>query len=140
MMQNPPSCHDDLQRFSPPPPPFFPLKTIVAEQNLWSWPLDMSPPSPQTAGFLTKESFFSTDTCLSDYWLMSSKQPNLVLVTILPKHLTHHCVEIYFYTFPVHHCENFNNYTATLCQESSVFHPQPVITFLLPTASSKTLY
>ena len=34
---------------SPHPPPFFPLKTAMAEQNLQSCPLDVSPPSPQIA-------------------------------------------------------------------------------------------
>ena len=31
--------------------PFFPLKTIMTEQNLWSWSRDKSPPSPQIADF-----------------------------------------------------------------------------------------
>ena len=37
------SClNDELKLFSP-----FPLKIVKVEQNLWSWPLDRSPPSPQ---------------------------------------------------------------------------------------------
>ena len=48
-IQNPMSYLDDSMRFYPSP--FFPLKTVMAEQNLWSWFLDMSPPSPQTGGF-----------------------------------------------------------------------------------------
>ena len=31
--------------------PFFPLKIVMTEQNLWSWSPDKSPPSPQIAGF-----------------------------------------------------------------------------------------
>ena len=31
--------------------PFSLLKTVMAEQNLWSWSRDMSLPSPQNAGF-----------------------------------------------------------------------------------------
>ena len=72
MMQNPTSCLNDALRFFPP---FFPLKIVLAEQNLRSWSLDMSPPSPQIAPFL------STDTCLSNDWLLSGKQRNLSLVT-----------------------------------------------------------
>ena len=45
-MQNLTSCLNDSLRFFPPLP-FFPLKTVMAEQNLWSWSLDMSSPSPQ---------------------------------------------------------------------------------------------
>ena len=33
------------------PTPFFPLKTVMAEQNLWSWFLDMNLPSAQIAAF-----------------------------------------------------------------------------------------
>lgn len=33
------------------PPPFFPLKTAAAEQNLLSWPFYMSLPSSQIASF-----------------------------------------------------------------------------------------
>ena len=47
----------------------------MAEQNLQSWSLDMSPPSPQIVTFL------STETCLSNYWLLSGKQLNLSWVT-----------------------------------------------------------
>ena len=32
-------------------PPFSPLKTVMAEQNLQSWSQVMSPPSPQIASF-----------------------------------------------------------------------------------------
>lgn len=32
----------DLDHF-----PLFPIKTVMTEQNLRSWPLDKSPPSPQ---------------------------------------------------------------------------------------------
>ena len=38
-------------------PPFFPLKTAMAEQSLQSYPLDMSPPSPQTAIFSDLSTF-----------------------------------------------------------------------------------
>ena len=48
MMQNPASCLDDSLKFFSP---FSPLKTVMAEQNLQSWSLDTSPPSPQIAGF-----------------------------------------------------------------------------------------
>ena len=81
MIQNQTSCLDDSLRLFPP---FFPLQTVMAEQNLWSWSLDMSPPSPQIAGLLIKAPFFSTDTCLSNYWHMSCKQPNLGSVTNQP--------------------------------------------------------
>ena len=55
----------------------------MAEQNLRSWFLDTSLPSPQIAAFLIKAPFFSTDTCLSNNWLLSGEQPNLSLVTYL---------------------------------------------------------
>ena len=42
----------------PPPQMILPLKTFMAEQNIWRWFLDMSPHSPQIAGFLKKSSFF----------------------------------------------------------------------------------
>ena len=32
-------------------PPFFPLNTVMAEQNLQSWSRDMSPPFPQISSF-----------------------------------------------------------------------------------------
>ena len=50
----------------------------MAEQNLQSWSLDTSPPSPQIAAFLIKAPFFFTDTWLWNYWFMSGKQLNLV--------------------------------------------------------------
>ena len=53
----------------------------MAEQNLRSWCLDVHI-FPRLLAFLIKAPFLSTDTCLSNYWLMSSKQPNLSLVTI----------------------------------------------------------
>ena len=38
--------------------------------------------SPRLPAFLIKAPFLSTDTCLSNYWLMSSKQPNLSLIIV----------------------------------------------------------
>ena len=51
--------------------PFCPLKIVMAEKNLWSWSLDMSPPSPLPFYW----------HFLLDYWLPSSEQSNLSLVT-----------------------------------------------------------
>ena len=38
---------------------FSPLKTVMAKQNLWSWSLDTSPPSPQIAWFSFLFFFFN---------------------------------------------------------------------------------
>ena len=79
----------DSLRFSPHPHlPLVPLKTVTAEQNLWSWSQDMSLPSPQTARFSDESDFPFYYTCLSNYWFMSSEPPNLGLVTIQLKMLT----------------------------------------------------
>ena len=46
-------------------PPFSPLNTVMAEQNLQSWSWDMSPPSlPRLLAFLIKAFFLSTSNCL----------------------------------------------------------------------------
>ena len=37
--------------------PFLLLETFMVEQNLQSWFLDMSPPSPEIAGLLNKATF-----------------------------------------------------------------------------------
>ena len=55
-MENPTSCLDDSLRFFFLPP-FFLLKTIMAEQNLQSWSLDTSPPSSEIASFSDKNTF-----------------------------------------------------------------------------------
>ena len=73
-VQKPASCLNDSLRFSSSP---FSLKTVMAEQNLQSWSPDISHLLPRLLAFLIKALFLSTDTCLSNYWLMSSKQPNL---------------------------------------------------------------
>ena len=51
----------------------------MAEKNLGSWSLDMSSLSLQTADFLVKRPFLSTNACLLNYWLLSSEQMNLSL-------------------------------------------------------------
>ena len=47
-MQNPTFYFNDLARFFPP---VFPLKSVMAKQNLQSWSLDIRPPSLQNAAF-----------------------------------------------------------------------------------------
>ena len=47
-----------LQRsLRPPTQMILPLKTFLVKQNLWSWFLDTSFPSPQLAGLLNKATF-----------------------------------------------------------------------------------
>ena len=41
---------------------------------------------PRLPAFLIKTPFLSNDTCLSNYWLLSSEQPNLSSVTLLFQH------------------------------------------------------
>ena len=49
----------------------------MVEQNLWSWPQNMSPPSlPRFLAFLKKATTFLPTFAL-DHWLLSSKQLNL---------------------------------------------------------------
>ena len=81
-VQNPASCLNDSLRFSSSP---FSLKTVMAEQNLQSWSPDISHLPPRLLAFLIKALFLSMDTCLSNYWLMSSKQPDLDSITQLLK-------------------------------------------------------
>ena len=61
--------------------PFFLLKNVMVEQNLWSWFLDMSPPSPQVVGLLNKATFPFQHFSLM-YWLLRGERPNLSLVTL----------------------------------------------------------
>ena len=58
-----------------------PLKTGTVEQNLWSWFVNMSPPSPQPASLLNKATFHSYPHASLECWLLSSENPNLSLVT-----------------------------------------------------------
>ena len=61
--------------------PFLLFKTLTVRQNLWSWFLDMNPPSPHITGLLNKASFlFPTNAYLpnigfqgvcSQTWLQS---------------------------------------------------------------------
>ena len=51
-----------------------PLKTFMVKQNLHSWFLDTSPPSPQVVSFLNKATYQHLSL---EYWLSSSEQPNL---------------------------------------------------------------
>ena len=67
---------EDNEDFDPPPQMILPLKTFMVEQNLQSWLLDTSPPSPQFASLLNKAMGFK-------YGLSSHKQPNLSLVTYM---------------------------------------------------------
>ena len=55
----------------------------MAEQNLWSWFGKQVHLIPRFLAFLIKACFLSTDTCLSNYWLMSGEQLNLCSVTFL---------------------------------------------------------
>ena len=61
MMQNPTSCLNDSLKFFP----CFPFKkTVMVEQNLWSWPQNVSPLSlPRFLAFLKKATYLSTNTC-----------------------------------------------------------------------------
>ena len=59
----------------PPPPNIFPLKTVMTEQNPWSWSLDMSSPSPKIGSFSDSSTFPLYQHCLS--------QPNLLLLLLL---------------------------------------------------------
>ena len=62
-----PACNREGCRAQPPalwfaeipthPHCVFPLKTVMAEQKLWSWSQDTSPPFPQTAGFSDYSNF-----------------------------------------------------------------------------------
>ena len=80
MIENPTfSLSDSLKIFL-----LFPIKNCHGQQNLWSWSLDMSPPSPQIPqlpAVLSKTPSLSTNTYLKSYWIIRSKQPNLGLVT-----------------------------------------------------------
>ena len=60
-----------------------PLKTFMVKQNLQSWFLDTSPPSPQVASLLNKQLFLSYQHLSFEYWLLSGGQPNLSSVTIV---------------------------------------------------------
>ena len=51
--------------------PFLPLKTFMVQQNLQSWFLDMSPPSPLVAGLLNKANFPFQPTLVS--WVLAFK-------------------------------------------------------------------
>ena len=48
---------EDNEHSDPTPQMILPLKTFMVKQNLGSWFLDMSPPSPQVAGLLNKANF-----------------------------------------------------------------------------------
>ena len=63
----------------------FSLKPVMAEQNLQSWSPDISRLLPRLLASLIKALFLSVDTCLSNFWLMSSKQPDLDSITQLLK-------------------------------------------------------
>ena len=76
MMKNLTSCLNDYDCF-----PFFPLNIVMAEQNLQSWSLDTSLPSPQIALFSEWSTFPFYWHLPLDYWLLSGKQPNLSSVT-----------------------------------------------------------
>ena len=55
----------------------------MAEQNLWSWSLDIVHLLPRSPAFLNKATFFSTEACPSSYWLLSGQRQNLHLGTPL---------------------------------------------------------
>ena len=73
-MQSPTSCLIDSLRFFP----HFALGTLswlsrIFRVGLWTGVRLL----PRLPAFLIKASFFSIDTCFSNYWLLSSEQPNL---------------------------------------------------------------
>ena len=65
--------------------PLFPLKTFMAEQNLWRQFVGWGEQQPwvhhlpRLPTFWLKATFLSVNICLSlEYWLLSSKQPDLI--------------------------------------------------------------
>ena len=69
-------CRKNLSAF-----PFLPLKTLMVQQNLQGWFMDMSLPFPQVAGLLKKGKFPFPQTLISQVFTSEQRQVNLSLVT-----------------------------------------------------------
>ena len=86
-----------------------PLKTFMVEQNLQSWFLDTSPPSPLISSLLNKAIYQHLSP---KDWLPSSKQPNLTSVT--DADMPDACLDL---TEQEHTCYNHVLASATLYEQ-----------------------